>query len=283
MDEITSKLTKLNILNMGVWNAWTTLSEGMQFKSTISGIGDGEMKLGKEVNTTPLGQNYSHDLNVNGEKWEVKKLDANSSFRLGVEINESYSNVVQNVINMFTNITNDHEIKQCSFFDELVKQLTETTKKCKTSILDGFKKHEISASNLVKANNIIENLKQLTFDLDHKQIKLYNSITGNKQSYNVTTGYKKLLLENLPTEKIIKILGTETFYKVHIHYLICNNILFFKDKTLIEKLSDVVKKYFINKKLVFVDPKKGYYIVNDIDKLECNRITQGHPRCKYDI
>ena len=66
------------------WNPWTKKSSGVLFKSSTKGTGDGEEKLAKEFGTHPLGQNSLHDLVVGGEKWEVKKLDADISFRLGV-------------------------------------------------------------------------------------------------------------------------------------------------------------------------------------------------------
>ena len=57
------------------WNPWTKKSSGVLFKSNTKGTGDGEEKLAKEFDTQPLGQNSLHDLVVDGEKWEVKKLD----------------------------------------------------------------------------------------------------------------------------------------------------------------------------------------------------------------
>lgn len=65
------------------WNQWTSKSTHIPFKSNIPSIGDGEQKIATEFGVQPLGQNFSYDLDIFGEKWEVKKLDSDDSFRLG--------------------------------------------------------------------------------------------------------------------------------------------------------------------------------------------------------
>ena len=77
-----------------IWNPWTIRTSSVRFKSTEQAVGDGEQKLGAEYDTIPLGQNVSYDLEVLGEKWEVKKLDSDNSFRLGVEISSSYRQII---------------------------------------------------------------------------------------------------------------------------------------------------------------------------------------------
>ena len=44
--------------------------------------------------------------------------------------------------------------------DKIIKSITEKNKRCKTSLLSGLCKHEVSSSNLIKANDIIEKLKK---------------------------------------------------------------------------------------------------------------------------
>ena len=47
------------------------------------------------------------------------------------------------------------------------------------------------------------------------------------------------------------------------------------------QLNYIVRDIFKKKVLVFVDEIKGYKPILNIDKIICNRITSGTPRCKY--
>lgn len=89
------------------WNSWTSKSKSYSFDYKEQGTGDGEFKLGAEFGVRPLGQNQQYDLLINGEKWEVKKLDLDGSFRLGViksEISESNLNMLNSILNELTAI-----------------------------------------------------------------------------------------------------------------------------------------------------------------------------------
>jgi hypothetical protein len=46
------------------WIKWTKKSEDVPFKSLENGVGDGEHKVAKELNTTVNGQNFSYDMNI---------------------------------------------------------------------------------------------------------------------------------------------------------------------------------------------------------------------------
>lgn len=48
-----------------------------------------------------------------------------------------------------------------------------------------------------------------------------------------------------------------------------------------DKLNRFVRDVFRNELLVLVDEIKGYKPIKQIEKIKCNRITSGAPRCKY--
>lgn len=95
-----------NPYNNNTWNAWTNKSKEVSFKSTEQAVGDGEHKLGAEYDVKPQGQNVSYDLDILGEKWEVKKLDSDNSFRLGIEVSSNYRQVIDCVTRILEQVLN---------------------------------------------------------------------------------------------------------------------------------------------------------------------------------
>ena len=84
--------------------------------------------------------------------------------------------------------------------------------------------------------------------------KLNNIIEDIKKKYKV------LKYESLKSEYIIDIFE------------------FLKENTLQEKIDDCVKTEAIHMTLIIVHKEKGWFIVKDLDKISCPRITRGSPR-----
>ena len=267
-----------------VWNSWTEKSKETPFKSETKFLGDGEEKLGKEYDVKPLGQNSPYDLKMNfGEKWEVKKPDGDNSFRIGVEISKDYTPIMHNVYSMFREIVKIKEdLSSEEELDKIIKSITEKNKRCKTSLLSGLCKHEVSSSNLIKANNIIEKLKELISDINKISVELYCSFSGKKKKYNILKSYQKLMLEDIEISQIVKIFGDKKIYnKVVIYNAVSKHIQMFENKSLIDKLNEIVRNLFISRTLVLVHKEKGYMPIKKLNKIICNRITSGNPRCKF--
>ena len=269
-----------------LWNKWTDKSSKISFKSN-NNYGDGEEKLGSEYGIIPMGQNSSYDLDMPfNQRWECKKLDKDGSFRLGVEISSEYTIILSNILYIFNNIKNIYTYLQDgsnikNSLKKIITKLNETTKKCKTSLINGLKKHEVSESNLKKANDMIENIKKIT-SLDNDKIELYSSYDGKKYNYNLLDAYNKLHLENINIKNIISTIGDiETYNQLCIINSIKNNIKMFNNCTLLEKLNEIIRNVFKNKFLVFVDEIKGYKPITKLHYIICYRITHGKPRCKY--
>ena len=265
------------------WNAWTEKSKDVPFETSQKQYGDGEEKLAAEYNTEPMGQNMSYDIHMPfGEKWEVKKPDSDNSFRLGVEVSIHYTSIVQNVLKICNSMIETKPLlKEDPELETLINTITYTSSKCKTSLLKGLYKHEVSNSNLIKASTLIEELKQLSKSLDQQELKLFSSITGTEKSYPILKAYQKLLLEDLEPIQIQELLK-ESYNKTVIYHAVSKELESFKDSSLIDQLNKSIRNVFTNNKtLVLVDKNKGYMPLKNLNRIICNRITSGHPRCKF--
>ena len=274
------------------WNKWTNKSDGVDFPSTEKSIGDGEYKLGAEYDVTPLGQNYAFDLEVEYERWEVKKLDSDNSFRLGVEVSTSYTPVIANVIRILEKTLsfkdNLLDTPSRNVINDCISKIEECSASCKTPLLVGLRKNEVAASNLKKADEIINmtywcflfEVKKLII-IDDIKVSLYSSIDGNKYDYNLLDAFKKVSVENIPIVNKVSILGGEDVYnRLYITNTLIDDLEMFNNITLRDKLNNIVRSIFKDVKLVLVHEKKGYRPIRDLNKIFCNRITSGLPRCK---
>ena len=278
------------IYKLDCWNPWTSKSAEIPFKE--GNKPHGEDKLGAEFDTDPYGQNSTHDLNINNEKWEAKKLDKDGSFNLGVE---AYSQFVLNfvipVISLFKKLdgiedklistSNKKEISK------LIKQFHSSWRKGKksetgTTIHNGLPRGEVSESNLDKLNDLIESLKLIT-DFDNSEIELYSSTTGRKYPYSLSAALQKVNLEKTSYEEKSQIFGNaESYDQIYLCSEIHNFLKEFKNISVQEKLTLIVRSVFDDVRLVLVDEQMGYKpIEKNIKYVTCYRITRKTPRCKY--
>lgn len=267
------------------WIPWSDKSSHLSFKSTEIAVGDGEQKLAAEFDVKPLGQNVSYDLNVRGERWEVKKLDSDNSFRLGVEVSSSYREIINSVTRIFEQLIliENHLIDSDigNSIRKVIREIVTTSGRTSTLLITGLKKNEVSSSNLNKANLLIKNIKELKFT-ENKYIKLYSSYNGKKLNYDYLTAFKKLSLESISIEDKLSVLNCsrDLYNKLLLSNSIADDISYFKDLSLKEKLDNLVRSIFTDTKLVLVHKKLGFKVISDLEKIYCNRITSGNPRCK---
>ena len=191
-----------------IWNSWTSKSIDTKFETTEQAVGDGEQKLGAEYAQKPQGQNVSYDLAILGEKWEVKKLDSDNSFRLGVEVSTSYRKIIDSVTRILEKIVGLEELLEDSETANLIKDSIEKIKsisgRTTTLLIDGLRKNEVSSANLDKANEIIEQVKSLIIT-QNKKVSLYSSYDGSIIKYDLLTAFQKLSVESISIEeKLIK-------------------------------------------------------------------------------
>lgn len=271
--------------NNNTWNPWTNKSNHIGFKSTELAVGDGEQKLGAEYDTNPLGQNVSYDLDVLGEKWEVKKLDSDNSFRLGVEISSSYRQIIDSVTRILEQVIDLEEFLIDSVTSQNIKKcifdIKSNSGRSSTLLIEGLRKNEVSSSNLDKANEIIESLKKIIIT-ENKNVNLFSSYNGTINEYDIITAFKKLEFEDISLENKLEKLDCdlECYSRLQLTTRIKNDILIFKDINLKQKLNELVRSVFTDIKLVLVHEQNGYKPITDMNLIYCNRITSGNPRCK---
>jgi hypothetical protein len=268
-----------------VWNPWTEKSLNTKFKSTEQAVGDGEQKLGSEYDVHPQGQNISYDLDVLGEKWEVKKLDSDDSFRLGVEISSSYRIIIDAVIRILEQIISLEEHLFESDTSELILdciiQIKSYSGSSSTLLIEGLRKNEVSSSNLNKANDIIEIIKKIII-IDERSVELFSSFDGVVRDYDLIQSFEKLEFENITIEEKLKTLNCDLNYftRLQLTSKVIDYLNVFENISLKEKLNELVRSIFTSIKLVLVHKTKGYKPITDLTKIYCNRITSGNPRCK---
>lgn len=163
--------------------------------------------------------------------------------------------------------------------DKYISMLSYTLHK--TSVIDGFKKHEVSEANLKSANYIIEQLIHINNTYEHHTVKMYSSIDGKLYTYSLLTAYRKCKLESHTYNDIISIFKCIDMYNYAVIADSLPNLTYFRTQTLCEQLNDIVRDTFKHKILVFVDKHKGFYPVKNMNMIICNRITQNLPRGKY--
>lgn len=269
---------------MDVWNQWTAKSRDIRFKSKTKGIGDGEEKLGKEFDTKPLGQNISHDLEIGDQKWEVKKLDVDGSFRLGVSVSSKYNSLLFRVISCFNSLNDIKDSLVSEFYREKINKILNNANtqwgKSKNSILDGLLKNEVSEANLVKINQLIEDLKEIIY-FDYQTMNLFSSYDGNNYEYSSIDVVKKLNLEGIELDRKLEFFESSDLYdRNFIAASIGEDLEVLRNKTFKEKLNEIIRDVFNDLILVIVDADKGFMAISSIESIFCYRITSGSPRCK---
>jgi hypothetical protein len=249
-----------------VWINWTDKSKDISFKTTIKGVGDGEQKVASELNTNILGQNSDFDMKIiiEGIEYEcdVKKLD-NNTFNTGVKGRNALRPIktkITDLLNSFRKILSSNILTQ--------EEIT---------ILQDFEEvspDELCVSNIQKLNKILHLLhkkrQELILTLPNIQpfIKKDGSIVEMNlfDYYNICLILKQDIPEEFNKFKDILMLLNDISHEYIINPDELNNSL----NTLVSIFSGL--------KLIFVDEKKGYCILNDILNIRFERITRGHPR-----
>lgn len=224
---------------------------------------------------------------INKNKFEIKKLDSDNSFRLGVKIQKKYLPLMSNILCLFkTLIKIQNKLIQSNIKSEIlnnINKITNLKNNCKTTLINGILKNEILASNLKIINEIIEYFKSIIINDDNYNINLYSSYDGKKMKYKIKNAYKKLSLENCSLNQKIKILcknNYDFYYRLIITIYTEKYIKIFNDFDLLTILNKIVRNYFKDLTLILVDKKKGFKFISKIENIICNRITCGGPRCK---
>ncbi len=120
--------------------------------------------------------------------------------------------------------------------------------------------------------------------------KFYNDMnkTYGRARITIIQGIDRLELAEHNLQKLNELLNELKKYKSENKYdslkseYIDDIINSLNDKSLQDMLNECVRKEAKSMKLIIVHEKKGWLIVQDLNKLSCPRITHRAPRMKYD-
>jgi len=249
------------------WIPWSEKSKDIPFKSSITGVGDGEQKISIELDTPFFGQNKSFDMMpiLNGieTKCDVKKLDAQNDFNTGREgrdvlrpIKLLHTSFLQylNMIRKSDRFTLDEKAKLERVKDVSPDELARgTLKKLKEiCVMLHFKKKTLKSTLPTVPFTVFGETKEMTLD-DYYTIcqNNPNCTFPNEFSSHIDT---ILILQNM------------------------NSIYIDEPSKLMEDLNALVDKLFVDMRIILVDKDKGYMILPDASRIRFYRITRGHPR-----
>jgi hypothetical protein len=271
------------------WNSWSSKSKDYSFEYKEQGIGDGEFKLGAEYGVKPLGQNENYDLLINGEKWEVKKLDLDGSFRLGVEAQNEYFPIqmkllqIFNAINIINSILSNRKDDQIKIQIQKIwgEKINEKFGTSKTTIYEGLIKSEISESNLNMLNSILNELVDIIkLPNSLQKIEITDPEMGLKKQISLEKYYSTLKSFGKSEEFLNKKLGND--YSLILVKSMLNELMNDFEKDWLENtLNNVIRNIFHDKILVLVHKTDGYKPIKKIKNIRCYRVTHGNPRVKY--
>jgi hypothetical protein len=271
-------ISKLNI-QLNNWIKWSDKSKNISFESNAKGIGCGEDKVGKELNTIPKGQNFCYDLDININnityKADVKKLDK-GTFNTGVTGRNKIRQLKNNLANLFLcfeKIYNDHNIEFTN--NDKIRNIIK-------NIMD-ISSDEVCEKNIGVIKSLLKILydKKINIIKNIKTSKIYDVITGKQYEENYYNIYKMLLINKTKSD-IIKIIGNDNYLQVkQLEYF---EHIYIDDNQIFSNELNDIKNIFHDQILIFVDKVKGYYIMTEPNlKVDFIRITRGTPRFKTKI
>lgn len=249
------------------WIPWSEKSNDIPFKSTITGVGDGEQKMERELNTPLLGQNSSYDmmpiLNGTKTKCDVKKLDLQNDFNTGKEGRD---------------VLRPSKLLHTILIDSLIvfqkSDLFTSEEKAKLVSLQDISPDEISVGTLKKMKDVcmMLNVKKKTLSSGLPTIPF--TTHGQTKDIPIDLYYticQKVEGFHFPSEFTSYIETIQILQKM-------DHIYIDEPSKFMEDLNAFVGKLFTDIKLILVNKDKGYLILPDANRIRFYRITRGHPR-----
>lgn len=248
------------------WTGWSEKSKDIPFKSTQTGVGDGEQKMSGELDTPIKGQNSSFDmsLTLNGikVKCDVKKLDSQNDFNTG----KTGRDVLRPIKMLHTTLLDSISTFENS--DIFTREQREKFATVKDTSPD-----ELAVGTLHKIKEICEILHEkkttIRSNLPSVQCMLYSQIKEMPLDI-FYHNCQKLGLE-FPSEFTPHIEPILILQKMEHAYID-------KPAKFMEDLNNIVEKIFNDIRIIIVDDKNGYIILPDITRIKFYRITRGNPR-----
>ena len=260
------KITAPTTLEMNRWTLWSDKSKDISFKSTITGVGDGEQKVSIELDTPIFGQNSPYDMMpiLNGvkTKCDVKKLDSQNDFNTGKEGRD---------------VLRPIKMLHTTFLDSLNvfagSDLFNPEEKAKLVCVKDVSPDEVAVGTLQKLKEIcvMLNLKKKTL----RSTLPHVPFTANGQTKDIPLDLYYSVYKTLD-------LDFPTVFSSHIDTILIlqkmDHIYIDEPSKFMEDLHAVVGKLFVDIRIILADKDKGYMILPDASRIRFYRITKGNPR-----
>ena len=156
------------------YHKWSDKSEGIPFENsqTVTGVGNGEEKLAKELDISTLGgQNSTVDL-IHPDIGNISVKDmTNDNCTLGTDGCNNMRKILRTV-NLFVSWTEKYKSK-CELADKYYNEINKSYGSSKTTIINGIDRLELCKSNLQKLNELLNELyKKLLNKSEKKYVSL---------------------------------------------------------------------------------------------------------------
>ena len=249
------------------WIPWTDKSNGIPFKHTMPGIGDGEEKVAAELGTVVLGQNSPYDmmpvLNGVATKCDVKKLDKQNDFNTGVEGSNALRLLKMKHVTLLESIQALRE-----------SPLLTSQEKMTLNFFADTSPDELAVGTL---RNLVETCKML-----HGKWKEITGSLPTVAPFQDAQGPVSMPLDLywIVCQRIGRPFPVEfaSFESTLQILQLLDHIYIRNPLTLMEDLQGLVQRIFQGLTLILVDEKKGYMFLSNLNRVKFMRITRGHPR-----
>lgn len=209
------------LMEVDTFNQWTDKSKDVPFITNKKCVGNGEEKLRKEldISTSVGGQNSTIDL-IHPKLGNISVKDmTNDDCTLGTDGCNRMRKIFRSIINLFVNWILKYR-QQCKLAKKVYNAINKKYGSSKITILEGIDRYELSCSNLLKLNELLNSLKKYK-----SSKKVYNSL---KSEYikDIMRGLGSKSLQDLLNESVQKEATHMKLIIVHETngWLIVNNI-----------------------------------------------------------
>ena len=188
---------KLTIVN-DKFNKWSDKSKDTPFKSSKKCVGNGEEKLAKELNisTTLGGQNSTVDL-IHPDMGAVSVKDMTTDdCILGTEGCNDMRKIFRTIINLFVCWIIKYKSK-CELANKFYNDINQKYGSSRTTIMDGIDRYELSKANLLKLNELLNELKKNKLENEYDSLKseyiddIVNSLNDRSLQYMLNECVRK--------------------------------------------------------------------------------------------
>jgi hypothetical protein len=254
------------------WNPWTEKSKDISFESSTKGVGDGEEKVARELETIVLGQNSPYDMKptINGipTECDVKKLDTQNDFNTGVNGRNAFRPIMITIIFLLESIC---LLSESTIFTSEEKEILKSFMKVSPD--------ELAVGTIKELKSVCEMLNKKRKNILEESIPIVQPFTDTSGPVSMTLDIYYRLCEIMGRPFPEEYSSYKPTLEIRNHL---KNIYIQDPNRLTEDLNNLVNCLKETTHII-ADKKKGYMIISDVSKIKFLRITRGRPRFRIEF